>query len=279
MIIAVTAASGKLGGAVIHALGHSAPEHTVVGLARTPDNAAGLGVEIRSGDYDDRSRLEASLVGVDALLLVSGNGPPDGRIQQHRNVIGAASDAGVSKVVYTSIQGAETGTAFSPIVHSNRQTERDVRDSTMNWVIGRNGIYVEPDIEYIDTYVETGEVANCAGDGRCGYTTYDDLADAYAQLLTDTKHDGNTYRLHGEPITQTQLVGHLNRMFGTELVYRDISVDDYRAERVGELGEFMGTVIAGIYEGIRNGALEVPSDYETAAGRPHRSWAEVFERS
>ena len=40
----------------------------------------------------------------------------------------------------------------------------------------------------------------------------------------------------------------------------------------------VGTVIAGIYEGTRNGALDVPSDDEAAAGRPHRSWAEVCTR-
>jgi NAD(P)H dehydrogenase (quinone) len=57
------------------------------------------------------------------------------------------------------------------VVQSNRQTEADVRASGLAWVIGRNGIYIEPDVEYIDRYRAAGAVANCAGDGRCGYTT------------------------------------------------------------------------------------------------------------
>jgi NAD(P)H dehydrogenase (quinone) len=131
MAIAVTAASGKLGREIIHALGRAAPEQIVVGLARTVANAADLGVEVRPGDDDDRPGLTASLDGVDTLLLVSGNDAPEARIQQHRNVLNPASAAGVSKFVYTSVQGAEEGMALSPIVLSNRQTERDVCKSTM----------------------------------------------------------------------------------------------------------------------------------------------------
>lgn len=96
---------------------------------------------------------------------------PDDRVQQHRNVIDAAKAGGVAKIVYTSIQGAEEGTAFSPVVRSNRQTEADIRDSGLAWAFGRNGIYIEPDVEYLDSYRVRGEIANCAGDGKCGYTT------------------------------------------------------------------------------------------------------------
>ncbi|WP_347756426.1 hypothetical protein [Agrococcus sp. ProA11] len=112
----------------------------------------------------------------------------------------AATAAGVGRVVYTSVQGADTGTAFSPVVQSNRQTEADVRASGLEWVIGRNGIYIEPDVESIDDHRAAGEVANCAGDARCGYTTRPELAAAYARLLTESAHNGATLRLHGEPL-------------------------------------------------------------------------------
>jgi NAD(P)H dehydrogenase (quinone) len=151
-------------------------------------------------------------------------------------------------MVYTSIQGAEEGTGFSPIVQINRQTEQDIRDSGLAWVIGRNGLYIEPDVEYIDTYKQRGEIANCAGDGKCGYTTRPELAFAYARMLVDSQHDGKTYNLHGEPITQRQLVEYLNEAFSANLEYRTISVEAFRDDRIGELGEFLGNVIAGIYD-------------------------------
>ena len=235
-----------------------------------------MDIDVRPGDYADAHQLSTSLEGVTTLLLVSGNEQPEARIRQHRNVLDAAKAAGVGKVVYTSVQGAEEGTAFSPVVQSNRQTEVDVHNSGMDWVIGRNGIYIEPDIESIDDYVAAGEVANCAGDARCGYTTRSELAEAYARMLTQPAHNGHTYLLHGQPITQAQLVESINRTFQTQLGYRSMTVEEYREDRIAALGEFMGSVIAGIYQGIRNGAHDAPSDYAAVTGRPHQAWDEYF---
>ena len=276
MTIAVTAVSGQLGGAVVRALAHLETAQPIVGLARTPARVTGLDIDVRPGDYADVRQLSTSLKGVKTLLLVSGNEQPAERIQQHRNVLDAAREAGVGKVVYTSVQGAEEGTAFSPVVQSNRQTEDDVRNSGMDWVIGRNGIYIEPDIESIEVYVAEGAVANCAGDAKCGYTTRSELADAYARMLTQATHSGRTYQLHGEPLTQDQLVELINTTFETQLVYRSMTVEEYRKDRVAALGEFMGSVIAGIYEGIRNGAHDTPSDFTMATGRAHQSWDDYF---
>lgn len=64
--------------------------------------------------------------------------------------------------------------------------------------------------------------------------------------------------------------------FGTSLIYRPMSVEDYATDRTAELGEFMGPIIAGIYQGIRDGALDNPSDFENTAGRPHQSWDDIF---
>jgi len=276
MNIAIAAASGQLGTEIVKATLALHARENVIGLARTPDKAQHLGIEIRPGDYNDKSILEKSLQSVDALLLISGMDAPEKRIAQHRNVIGAAQNAGVSKIVYTSVQGAEEDTAFSPVVQSNRQTEQDVRDSGLDWVIGRNGIYIEPDIEYIETYKKAGGISNCAGDGRCGYTTRPELAYAYARMLTQDKHNAHTYNLHGEAITQSQLADYLNSAFGTELRYTPMTVEEYRQERIAELGEFLGTVIAGIYQGIRDGKADNPSHYSAAAGRAHVSWPTYF---
>ncbi len=276
MKVAITAANGQLGTQVVEAVLALIPSANIVGLARTPDKAKHLGIEIRPGDYNEKDALEKSLQSVDAVLLVSGMDAPERRLKQHRNVIEAARSAGVKKIVYTSVQGAEEATAFSPIVQSNRQTEEDVRRSGLAWAIGRNGIYIEPDVEYLETYRKSGGITNCAGDGRCGYTTRPELAYAYARLLTEEKHNGHTYNLHGEAITQYQLAAYLNSAFGTDLTYTPMTVEEYRENRVAELGEFLGTVITGIYQGIRDGEADNPSHYLEAAGREHVSWPTYF---
>ncbi|GLS92309.1 NAD(P)-dependent oxidoreductase [Psychromonas marina] len=277
MKIAVTAASGELGAKIVHALLKVCNKEDIIALARTEKKAQSLGVKVRSGDYDAPEKLQDSLQGIDTLLLVSGKEAPELRIQQHRNVLQAAKIAGVSKIVYTSIQGADEGTAFSPVVQSNRQTEEDVKTSGMQWVIGRNGIYIEPDVEYIETYKKAGFISNCAGDGKCGYVTRNELAYAYARMLLEEKHNGQTYNLHGQSITQQQLTDHLSRTFSTNLRYTPLSVAAYRQDRIDELGEFMGIIIAGIYQGIYEGKSDNESQFHLAAGREHQSWTDYFD--
>jgi len=274
--IAITAANGQLGREIVKATVAMLSTENVIGLARTPEKASDLGIEILPGDYNDTGVLEKSLQSVDTLLLVSGMDAPEKRIQQHRKVIHAAKNSGVKKIVYTSVQGAEENTAFSPVIQSNRQTEQDIRDSGLDWVVGRNGIYIEPDIEYIEAYKKSGGIFNCAGEGKCGYTTRPELAYAYARMLTLEKHNAQTYNLHGEAITQYQLADYLNSAFNTALTYKPMSVERYRKQRVAELGEFIGTVIAGIYQGIREGKADNPSHYFAAADREHQSWQSYF---
>ncbi|MEO0487256.1 MAG: NAD(P)H-binding protein [Pseudomonadota bacterium] len=278
MTIAVTAVSGQLGHTIARMLLERSDGRQVIGLARAPDKVTLPGMEVRAGEYTDAAGFEASLRDVDTLVMVSLNTPPDIRTGQHRTALAAARRAGVRRVVYTSVQGAEEGTAFSPVIQSNRQTEDDIRDLGFAWSVGRNGIYIEPDIDYIDTYAAQGEIANSAGDGVCGYTTRAELAAAYANVALDDAHNGQTYNLNGQPMTQADLAAHLNGAFGTQLRYRAMSVEHYRADRRAALGDMMGTIIAGIYEGIRSGVFNVPSDFDTAAGRPHQSWDAYFAR-
>ncbi|EAR15076.1 SDR family oxidoreductase [Robiginitalea biformata] len=277
MKIAVTSASGQLGAAITRAVIREIGKENVVAIARTPSKAGHLGVEVRQGDYNSREDFNEALKGIDKVLLVSGMDEPRKRIRQHRNVIEAAKQNGVRKIVYTSIVGDDENTAFSPVVQSNRQTEEDVRNSGLEYVIGRNGIYIEPDLEYIDTYVKEGGIINCAAQGKCGYTSREELGVAYAQMLLNDHLNGETLNLVGEPITQNELAEYINQVYGTSLSFKSISVEAYKKERRAALGDFLGTIIAGIYEGIRSGANNVPSDFEKASGRPHKSTLEMIQ--
>ncbi len=277
MKIAVTAANGQLGSAILNELKTKIGETNVIGIVRSPEKAAHLGVELRKGDYSSRSDFNTALEGVNTVMLISGMDDPKKRIQQHRNVIEAAKQNGVSKLVYTSIIGAEENNAFSPIVQSNRLTEDDVKQSGLNWVIGRNGIYIEPDLEYLETYIKEGGIRNCAGNGKCAYTSRSELGFAYANMLTDDRHNSKTYNLVGEAISQNDLAQLINQVYQTQLSFHSMSVDAYEKERKQALGDFIGGVIAGIYTGIRDGAYNIPSDYETAADRPYKSALEMIK--
>lgn len=283
MKVAVTGASGHLGSAVIAALKQTRGV-TPIAIARSPEKANRLGVETRAGDYDDAAQLDKAFQGVEALLLVSGMAPPDERVEQHKRVIDCAKRAGVARLVFSGIGVTEAGEGFDPIQRASLATERHLKASGVAWSIGRNSIYIEPDLEYLGNYRKAGKISNCAGEGRCAYTCRPELAIAYANILTEPRHEGRTYVLAGQPITQRKLADYLNEIFGTSLKFESVPVEEYRRGRQAELGDFIGGIIAGIYEGIRKGAMDVKSDFEKVIGRPHqpptemiREWAALHD--
>ncbi len=277
MKIAVTAASGQLGSTIIQQLVKEVGKENVIGIARTPKKADHLPVEIKKADYNNYQDLKAALKNVNTVLLISGMDHPDKRIQQHRNVIEAAKVNWLDKIVYTSISGSDEDTAFSPIVRSNRQTEEDIKVSGMDWVIGRNGLYIEPDLEYLENYKNDGSIINCAGDGLCSYTSRTELAIAYSKMILQDKHNGNTYNLTGHPISQSNLCDLINQIYGTQLGYKYISTEEFSNDRKNDLGEFLGSVIAGIYDGISKGYFNTPSDFDKATERPHKHPLELIQ--
>ena len=277
MKLAVTAASGQLGTAIVNEAIRQLGSQNVIGIARNPEKAAHLGVEIRQGDYNKKEEYEYALKGIEIVLLVSGMDAPAKRIEQHRNVINAAKAAGVSKLVYTSIFGETGKGAFDPIIEANRQTEKDIMNSGLAWSIGRNGLYLEADLEYLDHYFKDGRISNCAGEGRCAYTIRDELARAYLDMITRDELNGSVYNLVGENLTQQELVDAINLIYGSDMKYESMSVEEYRRDRIIVHGDVFGTIISGIYEGIRNGAFEIDSDYRSVTGREHISAAEYIK--
>jgi NAD(P)H dehydrogenase (quinone) len=274
--IAVTAVSGQLGSAIAQQLISKIGKENVVGTARTTSKAEHLGISLLPGDYNIKSDFVTAFTGVDVVMILSGMDAPERRVEQHRNIIHAARDADVRKIVYTSILGDDGNSTFDAIIQSNRQTEQDIRESGLEWSIGRNGLYIEPDVEHIKTYKRVGKIANCASDGLCSYTTRTELAYAYVQMILYDDRNSQTFNLAGEAITQQQLTDYLNRAFGTKLVYEEMTTEAYLAFQQKGNGDFLGKVIAGIYTKIRNGEFNIQSDFKAAAGRSHLRWEDFF---
>ena len=274
--IAVTLANGKLGSQIIKLLVKKIGKENVIGIARSPEKAEYLGVEIRKGDYNSYSDFKLALKGIDTLLLISGIDEPILRAKQHENIIEASKENKVNKIVFTSVIGDLKNTSFKPIIESNRKTELDVSSSGMEWSIGRNSLYIEPDLEYINTYIKEGGIINSANDGKCGYTSRQELAKAYVEMALHKKHNGEIYNLLGKLVTQKELANSINKVYKTNLVYNSISVNDYLKDRKKDLGDFLGFIIGSIYENIRNGNFDMKSDFEKITGAPHLSLEQMI---
>ncbi len=104
MTIGITGAAGHLGRAAAEAVLRTTEPSEVVLTTRRPEALADLaapGVQVRHADFDRPETLTAALAGVHRLLLVSTD-EVGARLDQHRAAVGAAVEAGVSHVVYTS---------------------------------------------------------------------------------------------------------------------------------------------------------------------------------
>jgi NAD(P)H dehydrogenase (quinone) len=66
--IIITSAIGKLGASIVQHLIQEIGNENVIGIARTPDRAKNLGVEIRRDDYNSRKDFDLALQGIDRVL-------------------------------------------------------------------------------------------------------------------------------------------------------------------------------------------------------------------
>ena len=286
MKVAVTAASGRLGRAVLKYLSDEIGAENVVAIVRSPEKSELAAVEKRRGDYESVDEIAAACEGIDTVIMISAPVKVGtDRVAMHRNVIEGAKRAGVRKMLFTSVigNGKEQGTQFFATQQVNRQAEADLRDSGMEWIVARNALYLELDLNHIIRANDGGVYRNNAGDGRCGYLTIDELAYATAKLVTDDKHNGRIYNLIGGTThTQHELVAMANEVFGLNVEYAVMSAAD-NVERfmqdpaICSRGIEVARMLTGCFECIAAGAFDVESDFEAAAGRPAKTTPEQME--
>ena len=282
MKIAVTAASGRLGSALLRHLSTLVGTNDVVAVARDPGRVLVTGVEKRAGDYRSEDGMRVALQGIDTVVMISA--PVAGgteRIPLHRNVINAASSAGVRRLLFTSVigNGAEMDTLFGATQQVNRQTEADLKASGLEWLIGRNGLYLELDVVQMRKAEETGVYSNPAGAGRCPYLTIDEIAFAFANLAADATQSGHTWNISGETLSQADLLRIACEVFGLHVRYEAMSDEDCIAKfrrLMPERGEAVAHMLTGCFQSIRAGAFDVPSHFKEAAGRPAKSVREML---
>jgi NAD(P)H dehydrogenase (quinone) len=277
-VYAVTGASGQFGRlAVEELLAHGVPAADVVAIVR--DRGKGvdleaLGVDVREGDYAHPQTLGAALAGVDLLLLVSSS-EAGRRVAHHRNVIGAATAAGVSRVVYTSMLKADATT--NPLAGEHLETELALREAGVPFTSLRNGWYIENYTASLSRYLETGEILGATGDGRISAASRQDLAAAAAQALLHDEHGDRTYELGGPAFDLPQLAQVISAVTGTDVTYRDLPVGAYVAalEQTG-LDPATARFVAALDASIAHGNLETDRpDLEQLLGRAATPLAEV----
>lgn len=225
MKIGITGATGQLGQLVVSYLTKMVDSSQVVALVRNVDKASGLGVESRYFDYNEPEKMDASLEGIDRLLLISGSDIGE-RARQHTNVIHAAKNAGISWIVYTSILHADT-TSIN-LADEHLATEGVLKTSGMVYTILRNGWYTENYTGSIDGALAGGAFMGSAEEGEISSASRADYAEAAAVALSNENHKGKLYELAGDKsYTLTNLAAEISKQTGKSVPYNNLPEDEY----------------------------------------------------
>jgi len=225
MKIGVTGATGQLGHLVVGKLKEKVSSESIVALVRSPEKAAELGVEARAFDYSKPETLAASLVGIDKLLLISGNEIGQ-RLPQHLAVIAAAKQAGVKQLVYTSILHADTSSLG--LAGEHLATEVALKASGLAYTILRNGWYTENYTGSAKGAIGAGAFIGCAGDGKIASAARADYAEAAALVLAGEGTENKTYELAGDTAyTLTELAAEISRQTGKTIPYNNLTETQY----------------------------------------------------
>ncbi len=265
--IAITGATGQLGRLVLAGLKTKLQTHRIIALARSADKAADLGVPVREADYDRPETLQRSLAGVDTLLLISSS-EIGRRSAQHRNVIAAAKQSGVERIVYTSLLHADTSPLSLAAEHLD--TERALKDSGIRHTILRNGWYTENYMGSVKAALAGGVYIGSAGEGKIASATRSDYADAAVHVLATEGHDGKTYELAGdEAYTLTDLAAEIARQSGSPVAYHNLPEADYAAAliSVGLPAAFAQAIASWNVEASRGALLDDSGQLSKLIGR------------
>lgn len=274
MTIALTGATGHIGGAVARALADGGvPFRMIVrDAARAPELP---GTQVAVASYGDAEASRAALEGVDILLMVSGAEAVD-RLAQHRSFVGAAATAGVRHVVYTSFVGAAADATFT-LGRDHWATEQAIRATSMAHTFLRDSFY----LDFVEDLVgEDGVIRGPAGDGAMAAVARADVARVATEVLRNpTAHLDRTYELTGPAaITLREAAATVSEVRGREVTYHPETVEEAYASRARWDPEpWQADAWVSTYTAIAEGALaRVTGDVERVTRRRPLSLREVL---
>ena len=220
-MILVTGATGNVGSETVRLLaGQPQPVRVLV---RDASRLPHQGVEVVTGDFDDRNSLDAALRDVETVVLISPAIP-----RQEIAVIDAAAAAGVRHVIKASSKAS----ADSPVERrrGQAQIEQHLQASGLAWTLLRSNAYQQNLLALAPLVRQTSGFVMSAGDGQVGMVDARDVAAVAARVaLSPPEHAGATYWPTGPAlVTYTEVAEELSAALHRRIGYRRVTSDEHR---------------------------------------------------
>jgi NAD(P)H dehydrogenase (quinone) len=242
-MLAVTGATGKIGGRVAARLAALGLEQRVI--VRDPSRLAALpGAEVRQvSSYGDPAAMGKALTGVDTLFLVSAMEimgvinksiergvpvPNYDRLHEHICAVSAAAAVGVRHVIYLSFLNSEPDATFFA-AREHYRTEEFIRSTGIDFTFMRQGLYMDN----VPGHVMSDDVMRApAGDGKASWISRDDIAESVVGVMTGKGHEGKTYDICGrEALSMAEIAGQMSAVLGRKITYQAQTPHEARTGR------------------------------------------------
>lgn len=271
-VVLVTGATGKVGSEAVRLLAaRGTAVRALVRDAARAEPLARAGAQVAVGDLDEPPTLDAAMVGVTGVVLVSPAVPA-----QELNVVDAAARAGVGHVVKVTSKAS----ADSPIARRRGQSEIEagLAASGLAHTLLRANAYMQNFLALAPVIARTSGFGSSAGAGRVGLVDARDVAAVAAEIAAaPAAHAGRTYRLTGPAlVSYADVAAVLSRLLGRTVTFRELTFDQDREAMVAAgVPAAVAEMNAQAFSLIATGdAAWLSQDVPDLLGRPARS----FER-
>jgi uncharacterized protein YbjT (DUF2867 family) len=270
-IIAVTGATGAQGGGLIRAiLAHPESGFSVRALTRDPnsDKAQALvaeGVEVVKADLDDEASLVAAFTGAYGAYCLTNfweHFSPDKEIAQAGNLARAAKTAGVSHVIWSTLEDVRDfvpldddrmptllGKYKVPHFDAKGEANKLFIDAGVPTTLLNTSFYWE-NLIYFGMGPQAGEDGTLAitfplGDKKLAGIAVEDIGKcAYGIFAAGEEFINKTVSIAGGHLSGQEMATSLSNALGREVRYNAVSPDTYRsfgfpaADELGNMFQF-----------------------------------------
>lgn len=266
-IILMTGATGNVGGEVVQRL--AAAGVSIRALVRNRAKAgaiAGPNVELFEGDLSKPETLDRALKGVDKALLSSSPDPDQANLQN--NFIDAAKRAKLSHLVKISALGAAPDSPIS-FGRWHAGTEQYLTRSGVPFTILQPNFFMQNTLTFAPTIKAEGKFYGSMKDGKASFVDIRDIAAVAVGVLTNSGHEGKTYRITGpEAMSFGEVAARLSAALGKFVTYVDIPRAALVQAMTGfGLPEWQAQGIADLYDWGSQGGFAELTDVVAAVGR------------
>jgi NAD(P)H dehydrogenase (quinone) len=233
--ILITGATGHLGkGTIEFLLKKGVEAKQISALVRDEgkaDELKELGINLITGDYNNYESLIHAFNGVEKLLFVSSSDVPN-RTHQHENVVNAAKQKGVGHIIYTSALNNTTmeKSAIAFVAEAHVKTEEWIKESGLTYTLLRNNLYMDIIPQFIGDVLQTGTIYLAAGDGKTAFTLRSEMAEAAANVIISSDHEGKSYDITNlQTYTYQDIADEITEISGKKIIYVSPSADEFSA--------------------------------------------------